>query len=96
MPPAPDRSLHILVLTDREWKHPQGGGTGTNLHAQVARWLDWGHRVTIIASNFEGAEPLERDGALTVHRMGGRSTGPTGPSSSPSGRSSAISTGRAR
>ena len=74
MPPAPDRSLHILVLTDREWKHPQGGGTGTNLHAQVARWLDWGHRVTIIASDFEGAEPLERDGALTVHRMGGRST----------------------
>ena len=23
--------LHILVLSDRDWTHPQGGGTGTNL-----------------------------------------------------------------
>jgi glycosyltransferase involved in cell wall biosynthesis len=69
-----DRPLHILVLTDREWKHPQGGGTGTNLHAQVIRWLDWGHRVTIVASAFDGGQAFERDGALTVHRMGTRST----------------------
>jgi len=74
MSAAADRPLHILVLTDREWKHPQAGGTGTNLHAQVKRWLDWGHRVTIIASWYDGADVLERDGALTVHRMGGRST----------------------
>ncbi len=74
MSPLPDRPLHILVLTDREWKHPQGGGTGTNLHAQVTRWLDWGHRVTIIASAFEGCQTFEREGDLTVHRMGGRST----------------------
>ncbi|MBV9214249.1 MAG: glycosyltransferase family 4 protein [Actinobacteria bacterium] len=74
MTSPPDRSLHILVLTDREWKHPQGGGTGTNLHGQVTRWLRWGHRVTIVASAFEGCEPYEREGALTVHRMGGRST----------------------
>jgi len=53
MTSLPDRPLHILVLTDREWKHPQGGGTGTNLHAQVMRWLEWGHRVTIIASAFD-------------------------------------------
>ena len=74
MTSLPDRPLHILVLTDREWKHPQGGGTGTNLHAQVMRWLEWGHRVTIIASAFDGCQTFERDGDLTVHRMGGRST----------------------
>jgi len=62
MSAAADRPLHILVLTDREWKHPQAGGTGTNLHAQVKRWLDWGHRVTIIASWYDGADVLERDG----------------------------------
>ena len=26
---------HILLLTDRDWTHPQGGGTGTNLYGQV-------------------------------------------------------------
>jgi glycosyltransferase involved in cell wall biosynthesis len=67
-------SLHILVLTDRDWSHPQGGGTGTNLFAQVMRWLAWGHRVTVIACAYPGADPIERRGALTVHRIGGRST----------------------
>jgi glycosyltransferase involved in cell wall biosynthesis/O-antigen/teichoic acid export membrane protein len=69
-----DRPLHILVLSDRDWTHPQGGGTGTNLHGQVSRWLDWGHRVTVIACSYRGAPKLEHDGALTIHRMGGRST----------------------
>src|SRR4051794_37437024 len=40
------RPVHILVLTDRDWTHPQGGGTGTNLYGQVSRWLAWGHRVS--------------------------------------------------
>ena len=31
--------LHILVLTDRDWTHPQGGGTGTNLFGQIGRWV---------------------------------------------------------
>jgi glycosyltransferase involved in cell wall biosynthesis/O-antigen/teichoic acid export membrane protein len=69
-----DRPLHILVLTDRDWTHPQAGGTGTNLHAQVTRWVEWGHRVTLIACSYRGAERLERRGNLTIHRMGGRST----------------------
>jgi glycosyltransferase involved in cell wall biosynthesis len=67
-------SLHILVLTDRDWTHPQGGGTGTNLFGQVMRWLAWGYRVTVIASGYAGCEPVERHGELTVHRLGGRST----------------------
>ena len=66
--------MHILVLTDREWTHPQGGGTGTNLFGQISRWIAWGHRVTVVASSYPGADPVERIGALTIHRMGGRST----------------------
>ncbi len=66
--------MHILVLTDREWTHPQGGGTGTNLFGQISRWVAWGHRVTVVASSYPGAEPVERIGPLTIHRMGGRST----------------------
>ena len=71
---APGRRLHILILSDRDWTHPQGGGTGTNLYGQVSRWLAWGHRVTVIACSFPGAAPVERLGDLTIHRMGGRSS----------------------
>ena len=66
--------MHILVLTDRDWTHPQGGGTGTNLFGQISRWLAWGHRVTVVASSYPGAETEERIGDLTIHRMGGRGT----------------------
>src|SRR3954452_1599361 len=71
---ASGRPLHILVLTDRDWTHPQGGGTGTNLFGQVSRWLDWGHRVTIVACGYSGCERYEQQGGLTIHRLGGRST----------------------
>ena len=66
--------MHILILSDRDWTHPQGGGTGTNLFAQVARWIAWGHRVSVIACSYPGAAPVERHGNLTLHRVGGRST----------------------
>lgn len=67
-------SLHILVLADRDWTHPQGGGTGTNLFGQVMRWLAWGHRVTVVAAGFSGAPRVERHDRLTIHRVGGRAT----------------------
>jgi glycosyltransferase involved in cell wall biosynthesis/O-antigen/teichoic acid export membrane protein len=69
------RPRHILVLTDRDWTHPQGGGTGTNLYGQISRWVAWGHRVTVIAGDYPGAKREERLGPLlTVHRMGTRVT----------------------
>lgn len=72
--PASRASLHILILSDRDWTHPQAGGTGTNLYHQVTRWIAWGHRVSIVACSYAGAEPYERDGPLTLYRVGGRST----------------------
>ena len=69
-----ERPLHILILSDRDWTHPQGGGTGTNLFGQVSRWIAWGHRVSVIACSYPGAAPVERHGALTMYRAGGRST----------------------
>src|SRR3954447_5536754 len=69
------RPLHILVLTDRDWTHPQGGGTGTNLYGQVARWVAWGHCVTVIAGDYEGAARHEElPPNLEIHRMGTRLT----------------------
>ena len=68
-------SRHILVLTDRDWTHPQGGGTGTNLYGQIARWVAWGHRVTVIAGDYPGAKKVEELAPnLVVHRMGSRLT----------------------
>ncbi|HEY3019685.1 MAG TPA: glycosyltransferase [Solirubrobacteraceae bacterium] len=67
--------MHILLLTDRDWTHPQGGGTGTNLYGQVSRWTAWGHRVTVIAGDYPGAQRCERlSPNLVVHRMGTRLT----------------------
>jgi glycosyltransferase involved in cell wall biosynthesis/O-antigen/teichoic acid export membrane protein len=66
---------HILLLTDRDWTHPQGGGTGANLYGQVAHWLEWGHRVTVVAGSYDGAAPVEHPApGLELHRMGNRLT----------------------
>lgn len=67
--------LRILVLADRCWSHPQGGGSGANLYAQVRRWAHAGHHVTVIAGDYPGAQRFERAAPnLTVHRMGGRAS----------------------
>jgi glycosyltransferase involved in cell wall biosynthesis/O-antigen/teichoic acid export membrane protein len=66
---------HILVLVDRDWTHPQAGGTGTVLFGQISRWIAGGHRVTVIAGTYPGAEKVSRPHErLEVHRMGSRLT----------------------
>jgi glycosyltransferase involved in cell wall biosynthesis len=68
-------ALDILVLADRDWTHPQGGGTGANVYANVIRWADWGHKVTLVAGAYPGCLPVEQiTPNLVVHRMGGRGT----------------------
>jgi len=67
--------LNILVLADRDWTHPQGGGTGANVFANVALWGEWGHRVTVVAGHYPGAKRVERTAPnVVVYRMGGRAT----------------------
>jgi glycosyltransferase involved in cell wall biosynthesis/O-antigen/teichoic acid export membrane protein len=62
--------LHILVLTDRDWAHPQAGGTGANLTGYLDHWLARGHRVTVLTSAYPGAPRREQQGRLTVIRQG--------------------------
>lgn len=74
-PPDPGRPLRILVLADRDWTHPQGGGTGANVYCNVIRWIERGHDVTLVASAYPGSVAVERiNPRLVVHRMGGRAT----------------------
>jgi glycosyltransferase involved in cell wall biosynthesis len=73
--PPSGRSLKILVLCDRDWTHPQGGGTGANVFATVSHWARWGHHVTLITGSYPGAVGVEQAMPnLVVHRMGGRGT----------------------
>jgi glycosyltransferase involved in cell wall biosynthesis len=65
---------HILVLADRDWTHPQGGGSGRNLEEQVRRWVQWGNRVTVISAGYPGARPVVQEDDLTLHHVGGRSS----------------------
>jgi glycosyltransferase involved in cell wall biosynthesis len=68
-------SLHILVLGDRDWTHPQGGGTGANVYSNLIRWAEWGHQVTLVVGSYPGALAVEEAAPnLVVHRMGGRGT----------------------
>src|ERR1700683_3907064 len=73
--PHEDRRLKILVLADRDWTHPQGGGTGANVYANVVRWAEWGHDVTVVAGEYPGCARVEQAAPnLLVHRIGGRAT----------------------
>ncbi|HEU4978918.1 MAG TPA: glycosyltransferase [Solirubrobacteraceae bacterium] len=66
---------HILILSDRDWTHPEAGGTGTVLYGVVSRWLGAGHRVTMIAGSYPGAQAVSRPHErLEIHRMGTRLT----------------------
>lgn len=68
-------ALNILVLGDRDWTHPQGGGTGANVYSNIIRWAGWGHRVTLVVGSYPGAVAVEQVAPnLVVHRMGGRGT----------------------
>jgi glycosyltransferase involved in cell wall biosynthesis len=68
-------ALKILVLADRDWTHPQGGGTGANVYSNIIRWAQWGHQVTLVAGEYPGCLRVEQvTPNLVVHRMGGRGT----------------------
>jgi glycosyltransferase involved in cell wall biosynthesis len=67
--------LKILVLADRDWTHPQGGGTGANLYHNVSRWAESGHHVTVVAGAYPGCPPVRYiSPTLVVHHLGGRAT----------------------
>ncbi len=66
--------MRILVLADRDWTHPEAGGSGANLHRQVEQFVALGHDVSVIAAGYPGASRSERLEGVTVHRVGGRTT----------------------
>ncbi|GAB4200449.1 MAG: glycosyltransferase family 4 protein [Roseiflexaceae bacterium] len=65
--------LRILALNWRCLRHPQAGGSETNLFEQASRWARDGHEVTLLCA---GAGPhagvREQVDGIDVRRMGGR------------------------
>lgn len=66
--------MHILVLADRDWTHPEAGGSGHNLRCQVKQLLERGHQVSVLAAGYPGGQSHELIDGVRVHRLGGRST----------------------
>jgi O-antigen/teichoic acid export membrane protein len=60
---------HILVVAGR---HEADGADGP-LDGQIARWVAWGNRVTVLTAGKDGAaDGQPANGRLTVHRVGQR------------------------
>ena len=62
-------SRRILVLNERDLRHPQAGGAEVHLFEILRRWARRGARVTWVASGFPGgAADEERDGMRILRR----------------------------
>jgi glycosyltransferase involved in cell wall biosynthesis len=66
--------MNILVLNWQDRLNPNAGGAETHLHEIFGRLAGRGHRVTLLASGWEGAASGEEVDGMEVHRAGGRYT----------------------
>jgi glycosyltransferase involved in cell wall biosynthesis len=64
--------LDLLIFNWQDRHHPQTGGAETHLHEVFGRLAARGHRVTVIASAWDGAPPRETVDGMDVHRTGSR------------------------
>lgn len=65
---------HVLVLNERDPRHPQAGGAEVHLAEVFGRLAAAGDRVTLLASSFAGAAAEETVAGLRVVRLGNRYT----------------------
>lgn len=66
--------MNILVLNWQDRLNPQAGGAETHLHEIFGRLAERGHRVSLLVSGWDGAEPRATVDRMEVHRTGGRYT----------------------
>jgi glycosyltransferase involved in cell wall biosynthesis len=66
--------LKILIFSERDIKHPWGGGSPLNIHEQAKRWIDDGHEVTMVTTRPKGASYRDTIDGLNVYRAGSRYT----------------------
>jgi glycosyltransferase involved in cell wall biosynthesis len=66
--------LRLLVINWRDIKNPEAGGAEVHLHEIFRRIAAMGHRVTLLASAFEGSAAEETVDGIEVVRRGGKFT----------------------
>jgi glycosyltransferase involved in cell wall biosynthesis len=70
MPPAPDgQNRRLLLLNERDPRHPRAGGAETHVYEILRRLVERGHAVTHFAVGFDGAEDTERVDGIEVRRL---------------------------
>lgn len=68
--PAPE-PCRVLILNERDPRHPQAGGAEIHVSEIFSRLVVRGYDVTLLASRFEGAPAREEVEGLKVRRLGG-------------------------
>jgi glycosyltransferase involved in cell wall biosynthesis len=64
----------VLTINWRDIKNPEAGGAEVHLHEICKRFVARGHKVTLLASAFEGSLPEENLDGVRVVRRGGKFT----------------------
>jgi glycosyltransferase involved in cell wall biosynthesis len=64
--------VKLLVLNWQDRTNPQAGGAEVHLHEIFGRLAARGHRVSLLASGYDGAPAREVIDGIDVHRVGGR------------------------
>jgi glycosyltransferase involved in cell wall biosynthesis len=68
--PGPGGASRILLLNERDPRHPRAGGAETHVTEIMSRLVARGHRVTQLAVGFAGGSPRERVEGMEVRRLG--------------------------
>jgi len=67
-------SLRILAINWQDLKNPLAGGAEVHLQELLSRLSGWGHDVTLLCSQFDGAPSQEHYDGLRIVRQGARTT----------------------
>lgn len=65
------RPCRILLLNERDLRHPRSGGAETHVFEIMSRLVARGYAVTQLAAGFPGGAPLEKVDGVEVRRLGG-------------------------
>ena len=64
------RPCRVLLLNERDPRHPRSGGAETHVFEIMSRLVTRGYRVTHLAASFPGCAPVEEVAGVEVRRLG--------------------------
>lgn len=64
--------MRLLAVNWQDPKNPQAGGAEVHLWENLKRFVEAGHEVTLVCSQFDGGSPQETYDGINVIRKGGR------------------------